>query len=214
MAWDHKSGVDSPYFTIDLVTKKRPVKQWMIRDTLRKILQFAVINPPAVIDTGKENINRIRGIPQPTKMNDEQRKKIRVCQPEATGCEEPVKEIQPAGPSESEVEQINILLIGDIQSGKSSLVEKMKLYADPSYLVNHHRITHDGLYGAQARVRITSFLSELPTVEIRRLQEKNGRHDVVDIDADSRTLGEEDFDDLLNQTQKDIYTHIDPSKSQ
>lgn len=112
------------------------------------------------------------------------------------------------------MEQINILLIGDIQSGKSSVVEIMKFYADSSYLVNHHRITHGGLYGAEARVRITSFLSELPTVEIRRLQEKNSRHDVVDIDAYSRTLCEEDFDDLLNQTQKDIYTPIDPSESQ
>ncbi|KAF9379130.1 hypothetical protein CPB97_009147 [Podila verticillata] len=213
MSHNDNSGPDFPYFTIDFVTKKRPVKQWMIRDTLRKILQRAVINPPSVMNTDKVNIDRIRSILHPTKMNEEQRKK-RVCQPETTRREEPVKEILPARPSDGEVEQINILLIGDVQSGKSSLVEKMKLYADPSYLVNHHCINHGGLYDAEARVRITSFLSNLPTVEIRRLQGKNGRHDLVDIDADSRTLCEEDFDDVLNQTQSVIHTHIDSSGSQ
>ncbi|KAG0348334.1 hypothetical protein BG005_011608 [Podila minutissima] len=209
---DENDGtVDFPCFTIDFVARKRPVKQWMIKNTIREILSLAVNKTPAVLDTSKENIDRLRAIVHPTKENDEQRKKNKARQAEETRREGPVKEIEPTGDSEiSEISEmeINILLIGDVQSGKSSLVESMKLYADPTYPVDHDRINCSVLHSTEGNVRITSFLSELPTVEIRKLPGIDGPHDLVDFEGKSKTLSEEDFDDFLKQTTKDISIHV------
>ncbi|KAF9009858.1 hypothetical protein BGZ52_007611, partial [Haplosporangium bisporale] len=41
--------------------------------------------------------------------------------------------------SRDDVEQINILILGNHQSGKSSLIEAMKMYADPSYVPDLER---------------------------------------------------------------------------
>ncbi|KAG0097233.1 hypothetical protein BGZ93_003189 [Podila epicladia] len=209
---DEKDGtVDFPCFTIDFVAGKRPVKQWMIKNTIREMLSLAVNKTPAVLDTSKENIDRLRAIVHPTKENDEQRKNNKIRQAEVTSGEGPVKDTEPTGCSGSleisEVE-INILLIGDVQSGKSSLVETMKLYADPTYLIDHDRINRSVLYSTEGNVRITSFLSELPTVEIRKLQVIDGSHDLVDFEGKSKTLSEEDFNDFLKQTAKDISVHV------
>ncbi|KAG0012331.1 hypothetical protein BGZ81_001649 [Podila clonocystis] len=196
-----------PCFTIDFTEKRRPVQQWMIRDTLRNILRFAVANPPSLMDTSKANIDRITNVIHPTKMNDEQRKKTRARESDAKQHEEPVVMIQPTTESENMAEQINILLLGDVQSGKTSLVETMRLYADPNYVVKHNLINHGILHSAEKRVKITSFLSELPTIEIRMSRSNNCGFHVVDLDKESETKIEEDFDDLLNR-QKDINTHI------
>ncbi|KAF9275850.1 hypothetical protein BGZ74_003832, partial [Mortierella antarctica] len=200
--------VNLPHFTIDFTDKKRPVQQWMIRDTLRKILHLAVVNTPAVMDTGKENIDRITNILHPTKLNDERRKEIRICQSDVKRHEEPVGMIRPTGESETTEEQINILLLGDVQSGKTSLVETMRLYADPNYVVKRNLINH-GILHTVDKVRVTSFLSDLPTVEIRKQQ----GNDVINLDMESKTMTEEDFDDLLSWTQKDVRIRVVPSGS-
>lgn len=196
-----------PCFTIDFTRKKRPVQQWMIRDTLRNILHFAVSNPPAAMDTSKGNIDRMTNIIHPTKLDDELRKEIRACQSDVKQHEEPVEAIQPTKESENMVEQINILLLGDVQSGKTSLVETMRQYADPNYAVKHDFINHGILHSVDKKVRTTSFLSELPTIEIRTLRGNNSGFDVVDLDKESETKTEEDFVDLLNQ-QRGISTLI------
>ncbi|KAF9323046.1 hypothetical protein BG006_001822, partial [Podila minutissima] len=206
---DKDNMVNLPQFTIDFTDKRRPVQQWMIRDTLRKILHLAVVSTPAAMDTSKENIDRITKIAHPTKLTDEHRKEIRICQSDEKQHEEPDEVIQPTGESEITEEQINILLLGDVQSGKTSLVETMRLYADPNYVVKHNLINHGILRTGDKKVRVTSFPSDLPTVEIRTQQGK----DLINLDMESKTMTEEDFDDLLSRTQKDVLIRVVPSGS-
>lgn len=59
------------YFNIDLHSRRRPIIQCLIRKTLRDILQLAIMNPPAVLDTSNSNINRIQAIVHPDAANYE-----------------------------------------------------------------------------------------------------------------------------------------------
>ncbi|KAF8999712.1 hypothetical protein BGZ52_010437, partial [Haplosporangium bisporale] len=102
--------------TIDLVSKKRPVVNSLIRNTIREILKKAT-KPAVTMDTSSQNIDRIRA------MN-----------------ERPA-EVEEADVGGEDLEQINILLIGDVQSGKTSLVETFRLYADPAYRAKTEHIT-------------------------------------------------------------------------
>ncbi|KAG0330784.1 hypothetical protein BG000_011461 [Podila horticola] len=57
------------HFTIDLQQNKRPFIQGMIQNTLKDILQLAVSNPAALVDTSPANIDRIKAIPHPNRAN-------------------------------------------------------------------------------------------------------------------------------------------------
>ncbi|KAG0012330.1 hypothetical protein BGZ81_001648 [Podila clonocystis] len=63
-----------PSFAINFLKSMRPVTQCLIRNTLREILQLAVMNPPVVLDTSAENIKRIKSIVHPSRLNGAQRK--------------------------------------------------------------------------------------------------------------------------------------------
>ncbi|KAF9336611.1 hypothetical protein BG006_008075 [Podila minutissima] len=59
-----------PSFTIGLTEKKLPVVQCLMQNTLREILQLAVSNLPALIDTNHANIDRIKNIDHPSYFDD------------------------------------------------------------------------------------------------------------------------------------------------
>ncbi|KAF9323043.1 hypothetical protein BG006_001819, partial [Podila minutissima] len=194
-------------FTIDMASKKRPVISCLIRNTIREILIMA-IEPPAILDTSSQNIERIREITHPTKFNDDQRKRVKArFQAEAAKMPK-VQEVEQADVGGKDLEQINILLIGDVQSGKSSLVETFRLYADGDYVVNTQYITQGNNRIANEMVKVAAFLTDLPTVEIRRLRQDTGGYDVIDLEQEASRMAEEDFEDLLNLGTKGAVTAI------
>ncbi|KAG0334540.1 hypothetical protein BG000_008247, partial [Podila horticola] len=80
--------------TIDLVCKKRPVINCLIRNTIREILKMAT-QTAAVLDTSVQNIERIRAITHPSKFNDDERKRIKArFAAEAAKLEKPAEEEQ------------------------------------------------------------------------------------------------------------------------
>ncbi|KAF9295066.1 hypothetical protein BGZ74_010976 [Mortierella antarctica] len=58
-------------------TSKRPVRQGMIQDALKAILQKAVSTHPTALDTNEENIERVFAIKHPDEVNHRQREKAR-----------------------------------------------------------------------------------------------------------------------------------------
>ncbi|KAG0075850.1 hypothetical protein BGZ93_011144 [Podila epicladia] len=107
-----------------------------------------------------------------------------------------------------DLEQINIMLIGDVQSGKSSLIEIFKLYADPNYQAKTEHITQGDSHFADEKVKITAFLADLHTIQIRKLKANASGYDVVDLEEEAKRLSEEDFEDLLNLVPKNAKTVI------
>ncbi|KAF9367264.1 hypothetical protein CPB97_006010, partial [Podila verticillata] len=138
--FDEENVKEYENLTIDLVSKKRPVINCLIRNTIREILKMAT-QPAVVLDTSGQNVDRIRAITHPSKFNDEERKRIKQrFAAEAAKLEKPVEEKE-ADVGGTDLEQINILLIGDVQSGKTSLVETFRLYADTAYQAKTEHIT-------------------------------------------------------------------------
>ncbi|KAG0092285.1 hypothetical protein BGZ92_010340 [Podila epicladia] len=164
--------------------------------------------PPATLDTSSQNIERIRAITHPSKFNDEERKRVRArFAAEAATLPKPAEEEQIDVGGEN-LEQINILLIGDVQSGKTSLVETFRLYADTNYQAKTEHITQGNSRFADEKVKITAFLADLHTVQIRKLKPNTSGYDVVDLEEEAKTLSEEDFEDLLNLGPKHAETVI------
>ncbi|KAF9367003.1 hypothetical protein CPC16_007145, partial [Podila verticillata] len=111
--FDEKNIKEYTSLNIDLVSKKRPVINCLIRNTIREILKEAT-KPAVALDTSFQNIDRIRGITHPTKFNDEQRKRVKQrFAAEAAKLERPA-EVEEADVGGEDLEQINILLIGDV----------------------------------------------------------------------------------------------------
>ncbi|KAF9389839.1 hypothetical protein CPB97_010477, partial [Podila verticillata] len=208
--FDEENVREYPSMTIDLVSKKRPVINCLIRNTIREILKMAT-QPAVVLDTSIPNIDRIRAITHPSKFNDEQRNAVKALfAAEAAKFEKPAEE-EEADVGGQELEQINILLIGDVQSGKTSLVETFRLYADTAYQAKIKHITQGNSRFADEKVKITAFLADLHTVQIRRLKASTGGTDLVDLEEEARILSEEDFEDLLNLGPKAAETTISSS---
>ncbi|KFH69385.1 hypothetical protein MVEG_04198 [Podila verticillata NRRL 6337] len=210
--FDEDDFQEYPSLTIDLVSKKatlsprkRPVIQCLIRNTIREILKMAT-QSPVVFDTSVRNIERIHGITYPTEFNNEQREKIKQRFAAEAAKHERLAEAKEANVDGEDLEQINILLIGDVQSGKTSLVETFRLYADPAYTAKTKHITQGNSCFADEKFKITPFLTDLHRVEIRKLRQSTGGYDVVDLDEEAKRLSEEeakrlseeDFEDLLN----------------
>src|ERR1700744_4318288 len=131
---------------------------------------------PVVLDTSSQNIDRIRGITHPTQFNDEQYKRVKQrFAAEAAELESPA-EVEEADVGGQDLEHINILLIGDVQSGKTSLVETFRLYADPAYTAKTEHITQGTSRFADEKVKITPFLANLHIVQIRKLKETTGEY--------------------------------------
>ncbi|KAG0026516.1 hypothetical protein BGZ81_006294, partial [Podila clonocystis] len=202
------------YFTIDLTSVKRPIIQCLIRNTLREILQLAVSNPPEVLDTSTGNIDRIKSLVHPDSANRAYRDRFTGSLPVYVEDPQNFEELFVNGYTSDgdqdvkDVEQINILLIGDFRSGKTSLVETFKLYADPAYVAVTDDIGNREEDTTNAKVKITTFLVDLHTIQIHKLNETTGAYDVVDLEDEAKRLSEEDFIDLLNLDAKRAETVI------
>ncbi|KAG0016159.1 hypothetical protein BGZ81_011368 [Podila clonocystis] len=201
-AFDEDYIKEYPSFTIDLVSKKRPVINCLIRNTIRDILKMAT-DPAVLLDTSMQNIERIRAITHPSKFNDDERKKVKArFAAEAMRHEIPDMD-----------HQINILLLGDVQSGKTSLVDMFQLYSDPTFIVNTHNLTQNQDRVADEKVKFTSILAGHHTVEIRKLR-GSSEYVVIDLEEEAKRLGQEDFEDLLNLDQTEAETvNIAPDQS-
>ncbi|KAF9375505.1 hypothetical protein CPB97_011406, partial [Podila verticillata] len=62
--------------TIDLDKNQRPITRCMRLQSLRDVLQLAILNPPVSLNTSPENMSRIYGITHPDALNNRQRNKI------------------------------------------------------------------------------------------------------------------------------------------
>ncbi|KAG0026313.1 hypothetical protein BGZ82_009538 [Podila clonocystis] len=191
-----------PSLTIDLISKKRPVINCLIRNTIREILVMATA-PPAVLDTSLQNIERVLGITHPSRFSDEQRMTIK-----DRFLAEEQKDKPPV-----KVEEVNILVIGDFQSGKSTLIEAFKLYADPAYVATTQNTAQDLLHPVN-EVKVTTFSADLYTIPICKLRRSDGENVTIDLDEESTRRSNEDFMDLLNLTSNEaVAEFITPSSS-
>ncbi|KAG0014534.1 hypothetical protein BGZ81_000411 [Podila clonocystis] len=193
----NENDKEYPSLTIDLISKKRPVINCLIRNTIREILVMATA-PPAVLDTSLQNIERVLGITHPSRFSDEQRMTIKDrFLAEEQKDEPPVK-----------VEEVNILVIGDFQSGKSTLIEAFKLYADPAYVATTQTTTHVD------EVKVTTFSADLYMIPVCKLRRSNGENVTLDLDEESTKRSNEDFMDLLNLSSNEAMAEfITPSSS-
>ncbi|KAF9323979.1 hypothetical protein BG006_000960 [Podila minutissima] len=196
-----------PHLKINLVSKKRPVINCLIRNTIRELLKMAT-QAPVIFDTSDQNIERIRAVTHPSKFNSKERQRIKARFAAAAAKLPKQSKGEQIDVGGEDLEQINILLIGDVQSGKSSLVETFKLYADRHYVVSTQHITQGNSRFADEKVKVTAFLSDLHTVEIRKLRQNTDGHDVIDLEEKAKTLSELDVEDLLNLGPKNAETVI------
>lgn len=201
-----------PSFAIDLSQKKRPVVQCMIRNTLKEILLLAISHPVTMVNTSTENVQRVKRIPHPSNFDNKKRK---AALDRIYGEPEPRSKVntqEKKTSRRSTSEDVNILLIGDVQSGKTSLVETMKMYAEAGSVTNEEFTVGGGNSIADEIIQVTSFAAELHTLEIRALS--NGRHHFVNIEEHARTLHPDAFDSLLNMEKGNVnIRHIRPSVS-
>ncbi|KAF9389851.1 hypothetical protein CPB97_010489 [Podila verticillata] len=101
--------------------------------------------------------------------------------------------------SRDDVEQINILILGNPQSGKSSLIEAMKMYADPSYAPDLEPPGPNGSWNFTVKnLEVSSVVTDLHSIEIRKLRGGGDEYDVVDLKEQAQTLSKEAFENLLN----------------
>ncbi|KAG0016157.1 hypothetical protein BGZ81_011366, partial [Podila clonocystis] len=205
--FDEDNVKEYPSLTIELVSKKRPVINCLIRNTIRDILKMAT-DSAVLLDTSMQNIERIRAITHPSKFNYEEREKVKARFAAEAAKHEKSAEEEQVDVGGLELEQINILLIGDYRSGKTSLVETFKLYADPKYQAKTEHITQGNSRFADEKVKETAFLADLHNVQIRKLRGTTGEYDVVDLEDEAKRLSEEDFEDLLNLGAKGVETVI------
>ncbi|KAF9330204.1 hypothetical protein BG006_006822 [Podila minutissima] len=91
--------------------------------------------------------------------------------------------------------ECNILFLGESQSGKSTLIECLKKYADPDYIVNRLNIG-DGIFSYTSNVIKTTINTNLPTSHVLGKQEER-------IDYGTFLEGDqEDYEDELNERRK------------
>ncbi|KAG0328280.1 hypothetical protein BG000_000552, partial [Podila horticola] len=90
----------------------------------------------------------------------------------------------------------------------TSLVETFRLYADPNYQAKTEHITQGNSRFADEKVKITAFLADLHTVQIRKLKANAGGYDVIDLEEEAKRLSEVDFEQLLYLGAKGAETVI------
>lgn len=216
------SANPKPYqsFTLDLNQTKQPVVQFMIRNTLKDILQLTASNHSVLTDVGSAIVAHIKSIIHPSNYNDKQRKEA-LDRIYGNSGSQPKVDSQKKGPQTRDASgDTNILLIGDVRSGKTSLIDAMKLYAEPGSVGNEELIVEgrNGLVGES--IRVTTFLANLHTIEIRKQQSVRGLSTlwgiiggsgVIDLEQNAQTLTKEAYVDLL-QNQGSITTrNVRPS---
>lgn len=88
----------------------------------------------------------------------------------------------------------NILFLGEAQSGKSTLIEHLRKYADPSYTINKENIG-DGIFSHAKDVSTTTIETSLPSYYVSEARER--------VDYGAFLNGEqEDYEDELNERRK------------
>ncbi|KAG0023149.1 hypothetical protein BGZ81_008247, partial [Podila clonocystis] len=138
VSFDEDNFEEYPSLTIDLVSTKRPVITCLIRNTIREILMMAT-RPAVIFDTGIYNILRMRAIPYPTQLTDEQLKQAKArLQADADKFDEEQAEDQFEERAEEQVvgqaEEIIVLPPSGwfyIKSQSSGLVVDIEQDADP-----------------------------------------------------------------------------------
>ncbi|KAI9242897.1 MAG: hypothetical protein BYD32DRAFT_402124 [Podila humilis] len=88
----------------------------------------------------------------------------------------------------------NILILGETQSGKSTLIESLKKYANPEYTINIGKIG-DGTFSLTNEVRIESITTNLPKCFISRLSDETREQVNHEAFIDEE---QEDYEDELN----------------
>ncbi|KAF9210386.1 hypothetical protein BGZ59_009499, partial [Podila verticillata] len=184
-----------PSFTINLITQKRPIIQCLIRSTIREILTMAKA-PPAVLDSSTLNIQRIRAVIYPNEFGQEQRKTF----------ESKVRAVY-----NSKRHQLNgkysVLVMGLTQAGKSTLVEHVKNYANPSYSIDRSLLGNRNPHKTES-TRPFYIESTLPAYEAHR--KKTG--DVIPLDGlATRCEDEEDYREILFSREKDVGLRLVPN---
>ncbi|KAI9242908.1 MAG: hypothetical protein BYD32DRAFT_402151 [Podila humilis] len=88
----------------------------------------------------------------------------------------------------------NILFLGEAQSGKSTLIEHLRKYADPSYTINKENIG-DGIFSHAKDVSTTTIETSLPSYYVSEARER--------VDYGTFLNGtQEDYEDELNERRK------------
>ncbi|KAF9368278.1 hypothetical protein CPB97_004767, partial [Podila verticillata] len=173
----------------------------LTRNIIREILKMA-IQPPVLLDTSAKNIERMRGITHPTKLNDDGRQRTKAFLPNETQKLELTTEVEEeVDAGGKDLWQINIMILDN-----SSLVDTFELYADPEYQAIEKEIEGNSRF-ADEKVKVTAFLSDLHTIQIRKKKDAGG-YEVINLEEEAKRMTEEDFEDLLNLGQKEAETVI------
>ncbi|KAG0036775.1 hypothetical protein BGZ82_003720, partial [Podila clonocystis] len=244
-----------PKFTIDFAQNPRPVVQYMIRNTIRDILQLAVTKSPLFVDATIANVEQVKTIIHPSNFSDNLREEVLGLiyrklenQPKVdlnqegmasmTAAEADQKKIvgdvhsgkssqdninkesqpqpkvdvkQEDPTSNTTLEEVNILVIGDVQSGRTSLIEAMKQYSNSGLFINEEHVVCRVNDNADEIINAAVFHTSLYKFEIRTLL--NGRHRLVDIEEDARSLNQGSFDEVLNLEQERVDARRIPSST-
>ncbi|KAG0350641.1 hypothetical protein BG005_009829 [Podila minutissima] len=202
----HHTSKDShksyPHFTLDLSAKVRPTIQYLNLETLRKILQLVVKNRAVSLETNKNNIARIKSLTHLTSLRsfyEGQQANIR--------SQGHAPDLSPRLPALSAKDEINILIIGDSGSGKTSLIDAMKQYASPMPVSELKLVAQLRTGAAEEIIPGVSFLSDLHTFEIRKRKGIKGLRtfmetftetELIDVKEEAKAMSPKDFEALLH----------------
>ncbi|KAF9171544.1 hypothetical protein BGX20_007365 [Mortierella sp. AD010] len=108
-------------------------------------------------------------------------------------------------PENSEHEQFNVLVLGETQSGKSTLIEGIKRYANPEYQIDV-KIIGNGYDSFTKEVRITPVPTNLPNYYVVKSTPgkgaTSGPQERVDYNAFIYKECEDDYEDSINQRRE------------
>ncbi|KAF9337182.1 hypothetical protein BG006_005903 [Podila minutissima] len=199
-----------PSFTIDLSQKKRPVVQCMIRTTLKDILQLAASSPMTMVNTSIENVERIKSILHPSNFDNKKRKTAldRIYEDLMRQSKVQVKEMRVARTLAKP--KYSVLILGHTQSGKSTLVQQIKKYANPAHEIDQSFLEGRNVPKTFSTVRF-SIDSSLPLYEV---QKKDDGSIVNLLNLQARLEDEEDYLKLIAGREKDYTLRISPQDSQ
>ncbi|KAG0017205.1 hypothetical protein BGZ82_000818 [Podila clonocystis] len=158
---------------------------------------------------GDASIQRIKNIIHPSDFDDMQRKLALVrIYGESRIQSKPLG--QPSSQSEVYLQTINILIIGDAQSGKSYLIESMKLYVDPWSISSVELIAKGENGVVDEIISGTSFVADMHTIDILKA-EKARDHRVINIKQEAESLSVQEFAELLAMGHGPILTRTNRS---
>ncbi|KAF9373681.1 hypothetical protein CPC16_001725 [Podila verticillata] len=113
---------------------KQPVVLYLIRDTLKDIFHLASSQSSEPVNITAASVEQIKLIAHPSSFDDKQRRGAldRIYRELGQQFKVNVKHAKARG--RAATDDVNILLVDDVVSGKTSLIEAMKPYAKPGVL--------------------------------------------------------------------------------